>query len=327
MVLSPYSNTAHPAARAHVSILGWLPARSRPSTGRWTRLGRASATAGARGAVSRPRHAACAAWRSVAARRANVHCRCDRAAGRDADRLPRHSLQRAVSVQHDHVHLIAEADGASAWRTGIRGLVIRIARRLNRALGRRGRVWGDRYHARLLRTPREVRNALVYVLQNWKKHLGHVVGLDPCSSAAWFPAGASPPAHRPGRLHPSRRRAPGWRDSAGDGSGSSARPSGPGASLGPEGRRARHRDELPAPLSPARKSRYSGAVRSTVTVNHSGVTPPTRARGPGPRSSPCSRRDAAHPADATRLARLGSSACPSDPTTSTPDDVTNWRLR
>jgi hypothetical protein len=31
-----------------------------------------------------------------------------------------------------------------------------------------------------------VRHALVYVLQNWKKHLKGTAGLDPRSSAAWF---------------------------------------------------------------------------------------------------------------------------------------------
>ncbi|HYC21767.1 MAG TPA: hypothetical protein VEI94_03640, partial [Candidatus Bathyarchaeia archaeon] len=51
---------------------------------------------------------------------------------------------------------------------------------------RHGSVWGDRYHVRALRTPREVRNALVYVLQNFRKHLRGVVGIDPCSSAQWF---------------------------------------------------------------------------------------------------------------------------------------------
>ena len=45
---------------------------------------------------------------------------------------------------------------------------------------------GDRYHVRALETPREVRHALVYVLQNWRKHLTDVRGLDPRSSAAWF---------------------------------------------------------------------------------------------------------------------------------------------
>src|SRR5437016_1998319 len=52
--------------------------------------------------------------------------------------------------------------------------------------GRRGSVWAERYHARALRTPREVRNALVYVLQNWRKHLPDARGLDPRSSATWF---------------------------------------------------------------------------------------------------------------------------------------------
>jgi hypothetical protein len=57
---------------------------------------------------------------------------------------------------------------------------------VNRALGRRGRVFGDRYHARALTTPRAVRHALVYVLMNFRKHLRAGTGLDPCSSAAWF---------------------------------------------------------------------------------------------------------------------------------------------
>lgn len=47
-------------------------------------------------------------------------------------------------------------------------------------------MWGDRYHARELTSPREVRYALVYVLQNVQKHARGVDGLDPCSSASWF---------------------------------------------------------------------------------------------------------------------------------------------
>jgi hypothetical protein len=64
-----------------------------------------------------------------------------------------------------------------------------MARRLNRAHRRTGRVWAERYHARILRTPREVRNVLVYVLGNWRHHGGaHYPeqSLDPYSSAAWF---------------------------------------------------------------------------------------------------------------------------------------------
>jgi putative transposase len=89
------------------------------------------------------------------------------------------------SVQRDHVHLIVEANDATALSRGMRGLAIRCALGVNRALGRCGALWSDRYHARALATPRMVRNALVYVLQNARKHLA-LLGIDPCSSARWF---------------------------------------------------------------------------------------------------------------------------------------------
>jgi putative transposase len=90
------------------------------------------------------------------------------------------------SVQPDHLHMLVEADDPTRFERGMRGLTIRIAKAVNRVLGRVGRVWGDRFHARLIRTPREMRNALVYVLNNWRKHLPGSRGLDLKSSAAWF---------------------------------------------------------------------------------------------------------------------------------------------
>ncbi len=90
------------------------------------------------------------------------------------------------SVQSNHIHLLVEAKDRQALSRGIQGLAIRLARAVNRVLGRRGEVWGDRYHRRDLATPREVRNALVYVLQNFRKHAAKARGLDSCSSAAWF---------------------------------------------------------------------------------------------------------------------------------------------
>jgi hypothetical protein len=90
------------------------------------------------------------------------------------------------SVQRDHLHLLVEAEGPTAFERGVRGLAIRVAKAVNRILGRHGAVWGDRYHAHLLRTPREVRNALIYVLNNWLKHVPGARGLDPRSSAEWF---------------------------------------------------------------------------------------------------------------------------------------------
>ncbi|MBL8722101.1 MAG: hypothetical protein JNL79_39325 [Myxococcales bacterium] len=90
------------------------------------------------------------------------------------------------SVQDNHVHLLVEANDSAALRKGARSLGVRLARAVNRACGRKGRVLDDRYHARTLRTPREVRFALAYVLFNYKKHQVRVpTRLDPCSSAPW----------------------------------------------------------------------------------------------------------------------------------------------
>jgi REP element-mobilizing transposase RayT len=89
------------------------------------------------------------------------------------------------SVQQDHVHAIVEAETRDELTSGIQGLAIRIALAIKRATPVR-KVWGDRYHARALTTPREVRRAIAYVLLNFRKHLRAPVGVDPRSSGPWF---------------------------------------------------------------------------------------------------------------------------------------------
>jgi REP element-mobilizing transposase RayT len=90
------------------------------------------------------------------------------------------------SLQSNHLHAIVEARDEQALGRAMKGLCVRIARALNRVTERRGRVFADRYHARQLRTPREVRYALAYTLSNARKHGVRVEGLDPCSSAVAF---------------------------------------------------------------------------------------------------------------------------------------------
>jgi REP element-mobilizing transposase RayT len=93
------------------------------------------------------------------------------------------------SVQGNHVHFLAEADSAEALSRGMQGLGVSIAKRINRCARRRGPVFEERYFVRQLRTPREVANALDYILHNEERHLERQ-GLqapgrpDPCSSAA-----------------------------------------------------------------------------------------------------------------------------------------------
>lgn len=105
------------------------------------------------------------------------------------------------SVQDNHVHLIVEAADNDALARGMKSFSVRANRLFNIASGRkRGRVWGDRYHRSDLKTPRQVRNALVYCLNNRKKHASASRGtsaLDPCSSARWFTGWTNATARQP----------------------------------------------------------------------------------------------------------------------------------
>ncbi len=90
------------------------------------------------------------------------------------------------SVMTNHLHFVCEVQDEGALSRGIKGLSVRIARALNRIWKRSGRVFADRYHAHVLKTPREVRIVLAYVLRNATHHGIHLVGPDPCSSGAGF---------------------------------------------------------------------------------------------------------------------------------------------
>ena len=60
---------------------------------------------------------------------------------------------------------------------GIAGIAISFARRLNRLLRRKGKVWAERHHRRDLTTPTDVRNTLVYIFQNFRRHGTRVHGI------------------------------------------------------------------------------------------------------------------------------------------------------
>jgi putative transposase len=74
------------------------------------------------------------------------------------------------AVMSNHVHLVVEAEGQSALSRGMQGLAVRMARAVNRVWARTGAVFAERFHAHVLRTPREVRKAVAYVLENARKH-------------------------------------------------------------------------------------------------------------------------------------------------------------
>lgn len=103
------------------------------------------------------------------------------------------------AIQGNHLHLIVEADDMYALSRAMRGLSIRIARRVNQLMGARGVRIRDRYVMTVLKTPLAVQFALRYVLNNYRRHAatwGRKLPdgwIDPCSSARWFDGWAGRP--------------------------------------------------------------------------------------------------------------------------------------
>lgn len=93
---------------------------------------------------------------------------------KDTLKLLKRSIQNArkhglnviqYSFQHNHVHLILEAKSNAILAKGMRSLTITFAKGL-----KKGRVQLERYHLHVLKTAREVKHALQYVLFNQQKH-------------------------------------------------------------------------------------------------------------------------------------------------------------
>jgi hypothetical protein len=104
-----------------------------------------------------------------------------------------------LSIQGTHIHMLAEAKDTEALSSGMQGFAVSVARNINTMLGsdryrrRRGKVFEGRYHLEVIKSPRQARNTLSYVLNNWRKHREDQAGLpatwlvDPFSSGISFP--------------------------------------------------------------------------------------------------------------------------------------------
>jgi len=103
------------------------------------------------------------------------------------------------SIQSNHVHYICETRDRKRLTSGMQSVGVKISRRLNQLWKRTGQVFAERYHARALATPNEVRQALAYVLNNAQKHGIIGDGADPFSSGPTFDGWkteAAPPISR-----------------------------------------------------------------------------------------------------------------------------------
>src|SRR5262249_20352826 len=90
-------------------------------------------------------------------------------------------------------HLLVEAADRHALTRRMQSFAINAARAINSTDGRRGKVFAYRYHATQVRTPRQARCTLAYVLNNWRHHREDMVlarafeaAVDPYSSGLSF---------------------------------------------------------------------------------------------------------------------------------------------
>lgn len=92
------------------------------------------------------------------------------------------------SIQGNHVHFIIECADTTSLHRAMKGLAVRIARKMNDLMGRKGRVIGDRYHSRVLQSERAAKIAIRYVRDNHVKHKTTIPGswkLDSDPFSSW----------------------------------------------------------------------------------------------------------------------------------------------
>ena len=137
----------------------------------------------------------------------HVTCRVKNGVGRLRKRHVHHAIKQALvkyvllptfrvvhtSIQGNHIHMLVEARDKDAIAAGMRVLEIAMALAINKSLKRSGKVFEGRYHRVDITSPRQARNALAYVLNNWRRHCEDVntpgaenVLIDPYSTAASF---------------------------------------------------------------------------------------------------------------------------------------------
>jgi len=93
-----------------------------------------------------------------------------------------------LTLLGNHVHFMVEAPDEKALGRAMKGLLVRLAKALNKLWGRKGSVFERRFHSVVVTTMRQVHRGLRYVLNNARKH-GIRIPFgqpDPFSSGPWF---------------------------------------------------------------------------------------------------------------------------------------------
>lgn len=91
----------------------------------------------------------------------------------------RHAIIRArlqglkiihYSLEYDHVHLYAESRGNKILAKAMKALGVSFVKKINRHFKSKGSCYKTRYHLRILKSAREVKNVINYIFKNGIKH-------------------------------------------------------------------------------------------------------------------------------------------------------------
>lgn len=74
------------------------------------------------------------------------------------------------TLEYDHVHLLVEASDNEILGKGMQSFGICFSKGINKYKTQKGQVYKTRYHLRVLKTFREIKNVLNYIFGNAVKH-------------------------------------------------------------------------------------------------------------------------------------------------------------
>lgn len=90
------------------------------------------------------------------------------------------------ALESNHAHLFTEANDNGTLRSGMASLGSSFGKAVRKINDGKGSVFDGRYHVRVLKTPRETKHAMAYVLLNHSKHQKTFAYQDEKSSAFHF---------------------------------------------------------------------------------------------------------------------------------------------
>jgi REP element-mobilizing transposase RayT len=86
------------------------------------------------------------------------------------------------TLEYNHVHLLVETNDHRILHAGMQALGISFSKAINKLKSYKGSVYKHRYHQRRIGSARELKNVLLYIFNNGRKHKRTTRRIDPFNS-------------------------------------------------------------------------------------------------------------------------------------------------